>query len=174
MANYELKSENADVEVFKVIPNLFPQEFLETIHQFNSEQNWKWNGDSLYTDLTGIDFFEKTCVEHINRMTGIEHELYRCYRSGTLPTTTTAKHYDTHTKGDRTIVFYGHMRWEDAWGGETIFGENDSIYVKPIPNSAVYFSCKHYPHVVRPPNHMSSELRITYMWKLKSKENKNV
>jgi hypothetical protein len=168
--NYNVKSVNSDKVAFQVFNNFFPEEYLKIFYEYNKTQTWGLDRviDGPYTDL--IDpFFEKDCVDVINKKIGITHELYRCHRNAYYPTTLSKSHYDTHHKADRTFIWYGHEHWNISWGGETTVGENDDYYVKPIPNSALYFSSKHHKHNVRPISFGAEIPRITYIWLLSSR-----
>ena len=170
MPNYDVRSINSDEIVFQVLDNFFPQEYLDIFYAYNKTETWNISNTITgpYSDLVD-PFFEKDCVDYINQKLGIHHELYRCHRNAYFPTTVSKPHYDTHDKADRTLIWYGHEHWDVSWGGENTFGENEDIYVKPIPNSLVYFSSKHHKHNIRPISYASEIPRITYIWLLSSR-----
>ena len=171
MPNIDVRSINAEEVAFQVVDDFFPKEYLDVFYEYNKSQSWQVTGctTGMYTHLTD-PFFEVDCVNFINQKLGINHELYRCHRNGYLPMTVNGSpHYDTHDKADRTLIWYGHEYWNMDWGGENVIGDNDEMYVKPIPNSSAYFSSKHHRHNIRPICFSAEVPRITYIWLLSSR-----
>jgi len=152
--------------VLEFLHDVFPEDVLPHIYEFNASQTWGWQDGKLYSDLDDNEFFSTKCVDWINKLTGVNHTLYRCYRTMYLPDSVSQFHYDTHAKSNRTFLYYGHPVWDNSWGGETTFGEQEETYVKPKPNMGVYFSSKHWGHNVRPYSKLAQTMRTVYIWKL--------
>jgi hypothetical protein len=167
-----------DVKTFKIFSNVFDDESFELIKKYNLSETWKISqpvggasqaSNFLYTNLTPIPFFSKYCVQIINEITQTKHELYRCYRNGMVISSRAVAHYDTHNPADTTFLLYAHESWNPDWGGETTFDDEKENfhYVQPIPNSAAYFSAKHWKHQGRSFTINSPIVRVSYVWKLK-------
>ena len=152
--------------VLEFYHDVFPADELQDIHAFNETQTWRWDHDKIYSDLNEYPFFADNCVKRISELTGVNHTLRRCYRTGYTIFTASKFHYDTHKHSNRTFLYYAHPYWDNSWGGETTFGDEEETYVKPKPNMGVYFSAEHWGHNVRPVSLLAQTMRIVYVWKL--------
>jgi SM-20-related protein len=96
------------------------------------------------------------------------HRLSRCYANAMPPGIEGGVHQDSTIDSHLTAIYYPHLTWDAARGGETLFFNPDGSDLVgvgyPKPNRMVIFSGT-IPHVARPLSSRANDLRITLMFK---------
>lgn len=118
-------------------------------------------------DLHEEEFFTKYLLNIIEEKTNQKYELYDVYANGHTFGTQGSFHKDWHDERGRTFLFYVNEAWKLEWGGKTIFdfGNGDSYFHFPKPNSAILFPGI-IPHTAEGTSRSFTGLRVTIAWKL--------
>jgi len=78
--------------------------------------------------------------------------------------TMASSHYKHAHLNENVLLYYANLKWEDGWGGETIFYDDngkDIIYTSPyIPNRLIRFD-GHLIHTFNPPSRVADKYRFT-------------
>lgn len=98
--------------------------------------------------------------------------LIRCYMNGHTYGVDGYFHTDSERKDELTCVIYMNEKWDKNWAGETVFLESEDsselISSLPKPNRAVLFP-GNMPHCARGVSRICNALRITFMFKTRSR-----
>lgn len=77
-------------------------------------------------------------------------------------------HSDTNPKmtdNAKTLLYYGNLRWDIEWGGDTVFLDDQckqiEFYSQYIPGRVVIFDSR-IPHLIRPATILAPSYRFTY------------
>jgi len=174
------------------IPNLFPSEIIEPIHNYLTNSSWKFGWKSNHNVAFG--HWNQTFADHkiiengfdtSEQLTGIfveswqylkqtrysNHNLLRCYSNGHTHGVEGYPHFDSKRKQDITLIVYVNKNWRRNYGGETIIYENNNIIHGELPS---YNSGLEFPgfmrHCARSVSRICPELRMTLMYKMSPKD----
>ncbi|MGF1581349.1 MAG: hypothetical protein ACFCD0_18655 [Gemmataceae bacterium] len=163
-------AKNEDIKVFRTFDDFLPPEMFERLLMLNKTVGWTYDERIIWFFVdTSAEPLIQEIVGVANEKTGIRHELNRAYANGMINRSIAKGHFDTHQEADRTLLIYGHAKWEtENWGGETVFNNPIDTWIKSKPNSAVYFSSKHHWHRAYAPQPGCEVYRITHVLKLLS------
>ncbi len=70
-----------------------------------------------------------------------------------------------YSKGSSTFLYYGNLKWDLTWSGQTIFGSEDLNEIEYasffIPGRVIVFDGS-IPHMIVPPNMYAEEVRLSF------------
>ena len=158
----------------KVIDNLLPTSHADDIHDMVLKSyyqiSWEDNNElktrqfpNLHSRFSFDDVKRTKILEPILRTNnGLKLDQYSsCVVNLTKPMDINFIH--THTK-QKVFLYYVNPTWENDWGGETIFYEQDkksvlftSLY---MPNRLVCFDGE-IPHTIKAQNYLGPSYRFT-------------
>lgn len=107
------------------------------------DQNTFFQTDYVKSDIDRLKLFEndnfiKIFKDHLSDQT-----IQRSWVNVSTYLTDFRFHADSHTAGNKSLLYYVNARWDEDWGGETLFKNNNGDVEKAVefkPNRMVIFN----------------------------------
>lgn len=162
-----------------LLEDVLPPDLLQAVWQVCCAKHWYFGNFSVTSSEPGFWKMDLDGVHDIDRLwahlkprcealAGHALQVVRQYANGHTYGLGGQIHTDDNRERFYTLLFYPMLRWDPAWGGETVFHRpNGEILAAllPRPNRAAFFDAR-IPHAGRAANRSYGGLRVTVAFKL--------